>query len=281
MAWHSVLRDRTVTGTMKTENLPAYEQLPSGKVIRRLFTADGSLHEEVHAYGTVDIGISYKYRDGIKIEETYLSKRRLVSRRSYEKARMSYADMPAPDLNQEDWGADLLKKIRTQQKERKLDRDRRFAESEESRFPRPASTNWLRVIAIDTNHLVVFASRDWKLLAREASIPSGRIWLRACGFEGTDRNRPKSGSVVARGLEIGYEVTASRADMLAASKALLDEVTQYAHHPPEVSRFQGSIRPRRRPRQAPIPVWITVLPPLIEFLSRLSQENVKIFNHHQ
>ena len=69
--------------------------------------------------------------------------------------------------------------------------------------------------------------------------------------------------------------------MLEISKALLNDVVQYANNPPEVSRFQGPIRPQRKPQAAPAPARPAVLPPLIEFLSELSEEKVKIFNHHQ
>jgi hypothetical protein len=266
---------------MNANNLPPHEKLPSGKVIRRRFNPDGSLNEEVHVYGAIDVGISFGYENGVKIAETYFAKSRLVSRRSYEKARANYPDMPAPDPALEDWGAGLLKEIRVQQKERKLDKERRLAESEESRFPRPAGTNWLRVIGKDRSHLVVFASRDWKILAREGSIPCGRHWLRAFGFDGASRNRAENESIVMKGLETGFEVAGDRAEMLEISKALLNEVVQYANNPPEVSRFQGSIRPRRKPRRAPTIGWPAVLPPLIEFLSGLTEEKVKIFNHHQ
>ena len=267
---------------MKINQLPPYERLPSGRDIRRRFNPDGSLREETHGYGVVNIAIKFAYENGVKCGETYLANGRLVSRRSYEKARANYPDMPAPDTTLEDWGAGLLKDMRTQQKQRRLEKSRRLAESDESRFPRAASTNWLRVIAKDRAHLVIFASRDWKMLAREGPIPCGRHWLRAFGFGGASRNRTTSAeSIVAKGLEIGFEVTGDRAEMLELSKALLNEVVQYANNPPEVSCFQGSIRPRRKPRPAQAPAWPAVLPPLIEFLSGLSEEKVKIFNHHQ
>jgi len=159
---------------MSTQHPSENEVLPSGKTIIRQFAKDGSLFIESHNYGAIDIGISYTFRNGVKIEETYISKGRLVSRKGYEKARINYPDMPAPDAGIEDWGKDLLRDLRAQQKQRKLETEKRLAESEESSFPRPTSTNWLRVIAKGKAHLIMFASRDWKILARETSLPNGR-----------------------------------------------------------------------------------------------------------
>jgi hypothetical protein len=262
--------------------LPELEQLPSGKIIRRLFNKDGSLQEEMHCYGAIDIGISLKFQNGLKLEETYLVKTRLVGRRSYEKVRANYLDMPAPDNSTEDWGKDLLRDLRSEQKQRKDQTEKRLAESEESRFPRPASTNWLRVIAKDTAHLVVFASRDWKILAREASIPTGREWLRVFGFTGLSEAVNADGkSIVAKGLEIGFEVVGDRVAMLKTSKLLHDEVVSFVKNPPDISYWHGSIRPRPKPRQRSVIAWPIALPPLIEFLSGLQEETVRIFNHHQ
>ena len=85
-----------------------HEQLPSGKVIMRLFADDGTLLEERHTYGVLDIGIQYDFSEGAKIAETYFAKRRIVGRRTYEKARVAYADMPPADAASEDFGASLL-----------------------------------------------------------------------------------------------------------------------------------------------------------------------------
>ena len=80
------------------EHALRYEQLPSGKVIARHLGEDGSVLEEQHTYGMLDIGIKYDFKAGVKIGETYFSKRRLVSQRSCEKARVAYPDMPRPRL---------------------------------------------------------------------------------------------------------------------------------------------------------------------------------------
>lgn len=253
------------------------QQLPSGKVITRHFGEDGSLLDEQHVYGTLDIGIAYEFRGGIKVGETYFSKRRLVSRRSYEKARAVFPDMPPADNSIEDWGGSLVGEVRKQQRQNKAEADRHLAQSVESRFPRPTSTNWLRVISGDKAHLVIFASRDWKVLARERSIPTGREWLQLFGFCGP----PDSPPSVAKGLEVGYEVAGDREVMLNASRTLLTEVIAFIQNPPGVRRWSGSIRPRPKPRKQPPIAWPTMLPPLIDFLSGLTEPTVKIFNHHR
>lgn len=251
-----------------------HEQLPTGKLIVRHFGEDGSLADEQHTYGVLDIGIKFDFRAGVKVAETYFSKRRLVGRRTYEKARIDYPDMPPADNVAEDFGSLLLQGVRKQQRQNKMEAERRLAESAESQFPRPASSNWLRVIAGEESHLVIFASRDWKALAKERTIPTGREWLRLFGFSGT-------GGGVAKGLEVGFEVIGEREAMLNASRLLLTEVNAFAASPPEITRWSGSIRPRPRQRKKPELAWPMVLPPLIEFLVSLQDVKVKIFNHHR
>jgi hypothetical protein len=253
------------------------EELPSGKVITRHFAPDGALLEEHHVFGILDIGISFGFRNGVKVDESYFSKQRMISRNGYEKARVGYPDMPAPEANLEDSGGSLLRKMRQQQRRNKAEAERRLAESAESRYPRPASTNWLRVISGDKAYLVIFASRDWKVLARERSLPSGRDWLNAFGFGGPRDRKPSLGE----GLEVGFEVDGDRNEMLNVSRTLLDETTKFVANLPEPSRWSGSIRPWAKPRKPPPLIWPTVLPPLIEFLAGLSEPTVKIFNHHR
>lgn len=256
-----------------------HEQLPSGKLIFKHFV-DGALIEEHHTYGVLEIGIRYDFEAGVKVAESYFANRRTVGRRTYEKARVAYPDMPPADLTVEDFGASLLSLARKQQRQNNAEAEMRLAESAESRFPRPASTNWLRVIAGEKAHLVVFASRDWKVLSRERSIPTGGEWLHQFGFDGPQDGGSGTGSV-AKGLEVGFGVAGDRETMLSASRRLLVEVNAFVASPPEVSRWSGSVRPRRQPRPKPPLAWPTVLPPLIEFLSALQEPAVKIWNHHR
>ncbi len=100
------------------EHTYKHEELPSGKTVMKDFDGEGVLVEEMHAYGLLDIGIKYDFRGGVKVEETYFAKRRMVSRRTYEKARMAYPDMPPADSKLPDWGADLIRGMARERKER-------------------------------------------------------------------------------------------------------------------------------------------------------------------
>lgn len=262
---------------MSAQPLPLHEELPSGKVITREFGDDGFLVSEKHRYGLLEIMIEFRFENQLKTDEIYFVNRRLVSRRSYEKARAAYLDMPPADATVEDLSGGLLKDIRELQKQKKAEAAQRLAESAESRFPRPDSTNWLRVIGVDKAHLVVFASRDWKVLTRERSIPIGREWLQLFGFNGPLGH---VGSV-AKGIEVGFEVTADREALLNASQLLLTQVSAFVGSQSEVLTWHGSIGPRPKPRKKPPLAWLAVLPPLIDFLSNLPDRSVKIFNHAQ
>ena len=96
----------------KRELATKTEQLATGKTIARRFSRSGSVIEEQHLYGDLDIGIKYFYKAGLKTDEMYFSKGQLVSRRVYEKARADYEDMPPADHKSEDWGGQLLKVVR-------------------------------------------------------------------------------------------------------------------------------------------------------------------------
>jgi hypothetical protein len=250
------------------------EKLPSGKLILRQFSENGSLVSEQHLYGALDVGISLDFKDGAKIGETYFVKRRLVSRRSYEKARFGYSDMPAADSAIEDTGSALLKGAREQQRRNSEEARRRLAESAEARFPRPASTNWLRVITSEKSHLVIFASRDWKVLCREPRLPTGKEWLRLFGFFGSPGQHS-----IAKGLEIGFEIVGDGPAMLQATRSLLSEVNAFVAKPSEISALDRTFR--YKPKKVPPLAWPTVLPPLIDFLSALPEREIKVFNHHR
>ncbi len=44
---------------------------------------------------------------------------KLVSRARYEKERVKYPDMPAPDAKIEDWGAEILKEVKRERRQRR------------------------------------------------------------------------------------------------------------------------------------------------------------------
>ncbi len=96
----------------RREHSTKREQLPTGKIIARQFSRSGSVIEEHHFYGDLDIGVKYFFKAGVKTDEMYFSRGRLVSRRVYEKARTDYKDMPPADQTSEDWGGQLLRTVR-------------------------------------------------------------------------------------------------------------------------------------------------------------------------
>jgi hypothetical protein len=97
--------------------MQSYEELPSGKQIIRQFDADGRVTSESHSYGTLDIGIRIEFNAGLKTGEMYFLKKRLISRKRYDKARAEYADMPPPDSGLEDFGAELLKDVQAERRQ--------------------------------------------------------------------------------------------------------------------------------------------------------------------
>lgn len=83
-----------------------------GKRVDLHFGADGQLRRETHLHGMIDISIERTFEDGVKKHETYVVKRRLVSRATYEKARLRYPDMPAADPALPDSARALLRRAR-------------------------------------------------------------------------------------------------------------------------------------------------------------------------
>jgi hypothetical protein len=255
---------------------PQIQKLPSGKSILRQFADDGAITQETHSYGLLDIAIQLYFKDGAKVEEIYFANRRMVSCRTYEKARVGYPDMPAADLKLEDVSGGLLTDIRREQRRKKAEAEKRLAASAESRFPRPVGTNWLRIISADRAHLVEFASRDWKALAREKSLPTGQSWLSLFGFHG-----PPGGSSLAEGLIVGYETLGRREEMLQASRNLLDEVRNFVPATRDPTWCTFSVRKKPKPRKPKPLSWERLLPKIIEFLEGLSAPTVTIYNHHR
>src|SRR5689334_2161798 len=84
-----------------------HETLASGKRILRQFDGRIGLQLEMHYYD--DIAMECKFVNGNKTAENYFVKNRLVSRRSYERARLKYGDMPVPDVSFPDIGGELQK----------------------------------------------------------------------------------------------------------------------------------------------------------------------------
>jgi hypothetical protein len=109
-----------------------HEKHSSGKEIMRLFNDDGSLYQENHSHGMLVIAIQYTFKEGKKIDETYFSKKRMVSRRTYEKVRLAYADMPPADNALEDWGAKLLRGMAKEKQQHRVEAERRIPNRDEA-----------------------------------------------------------------------------------------------------------------------------------------------------
>ena len=256
---------------------PRFEKLASGKTILREFASDGSLVREMHSYGRrLDVAIDIQFEQGKKVEERYFSKGRMVSRRTYEKVRLSFPDMPSADFDLDDVSGALVTEVRRDGRRRKAEAERRLERSAESRFARPASTNWLRIISRNDAHLVEFESRDWKALLREKALPTGRTWLTLFGFDG-----PLTGSSVAEGPITGYEIPGRREEMLDASRRLLEEVQRFTPEARDPTWGAFHFRKRSKPRKPKQLSWARLLPAIIEFLERLCVPTVTIFNNHR
>jgi hypothetical protein len=109
------------------------EILPSGKVIMRRFDKAGILVEESHSHADLDIGISFTFRNGVKTDESYFAKGKMVSRKTYEKARLNYSDMPPGDSSIEDLGALLIRGAAEERKQWQNEAKGRRPNREEAR----------------------------------------------------------------------------------------------------------------------------------------------------
>ena len=163
------------------EHVFKHEQLPSGKTINRHFGDDGSLIEETHSYGLLDIAITLHFKAGTKIDETYFAKKGMVSRRTYEKVRIDYADMPEADGALQDSGAKLLKMVSKERKQR--------SEAAKRRQPNPG----------EAQKLDAFCLRVMKKGRTEDAFP----WIENKNHTLGERNWNKSKRVVERLLRTG------------------------------------------------------------------------------
>jgi|WetSurMetagenome_2_1015567.scaffolds.fasta_scaffold582518_1 hypothetical protein len=186
------------------EHVFKHEQIPTGKVIIRHFDGNGSLIEETHAYGALDIGFAYLFRGGVKIEETYFCTRRLVSRRTYEKARTRYTDMPAAEGTLEDSGSQLLKAVakerrqrNTQAKQHRPDPDEArkndaFCSTVMNKGKREEAVQWIRT----RDHTL--GERDWSNSKRLVDRLSahGCVHIYACEIDTYEESFENAGYLV-------------------------------------------------------------------------------------
>ena len=215
------------------------EILPSGKTILQTFGEAGSLIQELHVYGALDIGIKYEFEAGRKVTETYYSKRRMVSRRTYEKARTAYADMPAPDSALEDWGADLLKAAAKERRQMRIEarqhvpdpdeaqRQDRFCSEIMGKGKREDAVQWVK------SRTHTLGERDWsgskRLIARLAAL--GCINIYACQIDVYEEGE-NTGHIV---VELPAE-TAAQSKILKALNRLASE-TGYSGPADDQQRF--------------------------------------------
>jgi hypothetical protein len=89
-------------------------------------------------------------------------------------------------------------------------------------MPTAANTNWIRLSGPTNTFTFHFASRDWKVLSK-LDDEAAYDWMDAFGFVG---HGPEFS--VARGLQIGCEVTGHRSAMLHSTQLLLPRLAQEA-----------------------------------------------------
>jgi hypothetical protein len=205
-----------------------HEQLPSGKVIMRHFDGEGALVEETHAYGILAVAIKYEFRAGAKVDETYFAKRRMVSRRTYEKARTAYPDMPAADSTIQDGGAELLRAVAKERKERSAAAKHHFPDPAEAakldafcamlmqKGKRENAVGWIQT----KGHTL--GERSWssskRLVARLSAL--GCVSIHACEIDVYEDGLENTGHLV---LELPREGDV-RSKILKAADRLASEV---------------------------------------------------------
>ncbi len=101
------------------------EQSPSGKTIVRTFDEDGRLVREQHSYGMLEIACTMEFAAGKKVAEEYIVKKRIAGRARYEKAQVAYPDMPEADRSLRDTGAELIRLMGLERKQKAASNKRR------------------------------------------------------------------------------------------------------------------------------------------------------------
>jgi hypothetical protein len=188
------------------EDTQSYEQLPTGKTVFRHFWNGGIHGEEMHAYGVVEISITYSFHNGKKIGERYMVRKRLVSRKAYEKARPKYPDMPAADGSVEDVSGELLQMVA---KERKASREEAkhhkqdpgeaaqtdaFCEILMEKGKTEDARQWIK----DKNHTL--GEMDWRASKRlvDRLFALGCVKLLACEIDVYDDGHENTGHLVVK-----------------------------------------------------------------------------------
>lgn len=204
-----------------------HEELPTGKTIVRWSRDNGSLGQETHGYGVLEIAIQFDFKAGVKVHETYFVKKRMASRRTYEKARVAYPDMPAADGTLHDTGAELLRAIAKERREDKLAAKQRRPDAEAARkgdaFCSTLMAKGRREDAVvwiqNGNHTL--GERNWRssksLVDRLTRL--GCVHIHACDIDVYDGGHENTGHLV---IELPVE-TKARSKILNAIGRLASE----------------------------------------------------------
>ncbi len=182
----------------------SFEQLPTGKSVVKKFADDGALIEELHSYGALAIGFQCRYESGVRVNETYFAKGRLVSRRTYEKARSAYSDMPSADIELGKWSVRLLQAVAKEKKERRAAEKTRQANPDEARRCHEFCEMILAKGRSDDaaswidNRLHTIGERDWKSSKRLINQfkTAGCSKMYACEITSYDNGQENTGRLV-------------------------------------------------------------------------------------
>lgn len=167
------------------------EELPTGKKVFKRFDDSGNLLEETQMYGMLDIAIKYEFSAGVKLGEMYFVKRKLVSRKRYEKALSDYPDMPATDAEVEDFGGELAKAVSQERQQQKKARQEHAPNHEAA-----ARTDSFCETMLQTGHHA-----------------DAQLWIQSPGHTLGELTHTKSRNLVAKLIKVGaVQVTACDID---------------------------------------------------------------------
>src|SRR5262249_38755463 len=139
------------------------------------------LISEMHSYGLIDISITSHFTAAVKIAETFIVNKRLVSRKRYEQAREAYKDMPPADPTVEDFSGELLKAMRAERRQR--------AEAAKNHVPD-------RKAASRTNAFC-------RSLLKKGKMANAQLWIRSKQHTIGELSHSKSRKIIDRLMDLG------------------------------------------------------------------------------
>lgn len=97
-----------------------YRKYPNGHSVILHYNSDKVLTKELHVCcDRMEIFISIDYKNGKAVNETYISKKKLITRKRYEKLREQYPDMPPANQELSDFNNELLQMVKEERKQQK------------------------------------------------------------------------------------------------------------------------------------------------------------------